>query len=155
MYLITVDHLIEHATALNVECSHFSWMARRKPIITLLFLYCIVTGMLVFTVLPSVFLSPLQQQQNKIQHLSSTGGSNGVHSKVLIEKLSELEAEIERFRVENASLECLRKERVEVGGCARVRPPFYLFFLNCNVFYRMRYLSTCSPHCQVMKWGIG
>lgn len=40
---------------------------------------------------------------------------DGIQSKVLRDKLIELEREIERFRKENANLEALRKEREEVS----------------------------------------
>ena len=39
---------------------------------------------------------------------------DGAQAKLLMERLAELEREIERFRHENASLEKLRKEREEV-----------------------------------------
>lgn len=40
--------------------------------------------------------------------------TNGLQSRILREKLMELDTEIERFRSENANLEILRKEREEV-----------------------------------------
>ena len=46
---------------------------------------------------------------------SSTSVGDGIQSKILREKLAELEAEIEKFRTENATLEKLRREREEVG----------------------------------------
>ena len=57
------------------------------------------------------------QQQQKMQMASSASVGDGIQSKVLREKLAELEAEIEKFRTENATLEKLRREREEVGLC--------------------------------------
>lgn len=57
------------------------------------------------------------QQQQKMQMASSVSVGDGIQSKVLREKLAELEAEIEKFRTENATLEKLRREREEVGLC--------------------------------------
>ncbi|KAL8594505.1 hypothetical protein ACOMHN_024950 [Nucella lapillus] len=52
-----------------------------------------------------------QQQQQKMEMAAATGVGDGIQSKVLREKLAELEAEIENFRTENAGLERLRRER--------------------------------------------
>ena len=52
-----------------------------------------------------------------MQMASSASVGDGIQSKVLREKLAELEAEIEKFRTENATLEKLRREREEVGLC--------------------------------------
>ncbi|XP_060074604.1 centromere protein J-like [Ylistrum balloti] len=58
--------------------------------------------------------SKLQQlQEQKLSTNNSASSSDGVQSKLLREKLSELEKEIEKFRSENANLEKLRKEREE------------------------------------------
>ncbi|XP_021345234.1 centromere protein J-like [Mizuhopecten yessoensis] len=58
--------------------------------------------------------SKLQQlQEQKMQTTSSASSADGVQSKLLREKLTELEKEIEKFRSENANLEKLRKEREE------------------------------------------
>lgn len=57
------------------------------------------------------------QQQQRFQLASTSAMGDGVQSKVLRDKLAELEAEIERFRNENAALEKLRREREEVSSC--------------------------------------
>nr|KAG5691775.1 hypothetical protein BaRGS_014775 [Batillaria attramentaria] len=54
-----------------------------------------------------------QQQQQKLQMASTTSVGDGIQSKILREKLAELEAEIEKFRSENAVLEKLRRDREE------------------------------------------
>ncbi|KAL5022094.1 hypothetical protein ScPMuIL_001249 [Solemya velum] len=54
-----------------------------------------------------------QQDQQKVQTLSQTAVSDGIQSRILREKLVELEKEIERFRNENLNLEKLRQEREE------------------------------------------
>ncbi|XP_069136319.1 centromere protein J-like isoform X2 [Argopecten irradians] len=56
-------------------------------------------------------LQQLQEQKMPANNSASTG--DGVQSKILREKLAELEKEIEKFRSENANLEKLRKEREE------------------------------------------
>ena len=53
-------------------------------------------------------------QQQKIESTKQTSVNEGVQSKVLRDKLMELETEIEKFRSENAALTKLRKEREEV-----------------------------------------
>ena len=55
-----------------------------------------------------------QKQQEELEQLSMVSQSapvDGAQSKVLRDKLAQLETEIERFRTENASLTKLRKER--------------------------------------------
>ncbi|XP_070203856.1 centromere protein J-like isoform X2 [Littorina saxatilis] len=54
-----------------------------------------------------------QQHQQKMQMASSTSVGDGIQSKVLREKLAELETEIEKFRTENAALDKLRRDREE------------------------------------------
>lgn len=54
------------------------------------------------------------QDQQKLQTINHTAANDGVQSKVLREKLAELEKEIEKFRSENVNLDKLRKEREEV-----------------------------------------
>ena len=49
-----------------------------------------------------------------MQQAHRTEIGDGRQAKVLLERLAELEKEIERFRRENATLERLRKEREEV-----------------------------------------
>lgn len=55
-----------------------------------------------------------QEQQEKLQAAREAPVNDGIQSKVLRDKLAELEAEINKFRAENANLERLRKEREEV-----------------------------------------
>lgn len=55
-----------------------------------------------------------EQQEQKLAAAKTTEIGDGVQSKVLREKLAELEREIEKFRGENATLTKLRKEREEV-----------------------------------------
>lgn len=62
----------------------------------------------------NVFFNDYSQQQQKLQMAATTNVGDGVPSKLMREKLAELETEIERFRSENAALEKLRKEREEV-----------------------------------------
>lgn len=62
----------------------------------------------------NVFFNDYSQQQQKLQMAVTTNVGDGVPSKLMREKLAELETEIERFRSENAALEKLRKEREEV-----------------------------------------
>ena len=50
----------------------------------------------------------------KLKQQKQTNIGDGVQSKILRDKLMELETEIERFRSENAALTKLRKEREEV-----------------------------------------
>ncbi|XP_064612712.1 centromere protein J-like isoform X2 [Liolophura sinensis] len=58
--------------------------------------------------------SPKQQeQQEKLQAAREAPMNDGIQSKVLRDKLAELETEINKFRAENANLERLRKEREE------------------------------------------
>ena len=54
------------------------------------------------------------QQQQKLQAVTASNVGDGMQSKVLREKLAELETEIEKFRAENSALERLHKEREEV-----------------------------------------
>ncbi len=56
-------------------------------------------------------------QQQKIESTQQTSVGDGVQSKVLRDKLLQLEQEIERFRNENSTLTKLRKEREEVIYC--------------------------------------
>ncbi|XP_033747496.1 centromere protein J-like [Pecten maximus] len=56
-------------------------------------------------------LQQLQDQKMSTNNSAATG--DGVQSKLLREKLAELEKEIEKFRSENTNLEKLRKEREE------------------------------------------
>nr|XP_006814364.1 PREDICTED: centromere protein J-like [Saccoglossus kowalevskii] len=53
----------------------------------------------------------IHQQTQKLQHVNERVYNDGIQSKVLKEKLAELETEIERFRRENANLLKLRDER--------------------------------------------
>ncbi|KAH9489862.1 hypothetical protein Btru_051772 [Bulinus truncatus] len=56
---------------------------------------------------------------------SQSPQSDGVQSKILRDKLKELEVEIEKFRSENANLEKLRREREE--GLAKLKQEIYNF----------------------------
>ncbi|XP_060576388.1 centromere protein J-like [Ruditapes philippinarum] len=72
------------------------------------------TSKLVSKLFPS--LKPAQKKQEeqnleKIQSVSQAGSGDGVQSKILRDKLIELEREIEKFRNENKHLATLRNER--------------------------------------------
>ena len=56
----------------------------------------------------------LLELQEQLQQAHRAEIGDGRQAKVLLERLAELEKEIERFRRENATLERLRKEREEV-----------------------------------------
>ncbi|XP_067650428.1 centromere protein J-like isoform X2 [Haliotis asinina] len=60
-----------------------------------------------------------QQEQQKLQAAGKATLGDGVQSKILRDKLSELDKEIEKFRNENAGLEKLRKDREELLGKLR------------------------------------
>ena len=55
------------------------------------------------------------KDQQKLQSVNSTVTNDGIQSKVLRDKLAELEREIEKFRAENVNLDKLRKAREEVS----------------------------------------
>ncbi|XP_025091512.1 centromere protein J-like isoform X1 [Pomacea canaliculata] len=77
------------------------------------------TSKLVSRLFPNLKPKPTKaqiQQQQRFQLASNSAMGDGVQSKVLRDKLAELEAEIERFRNENAALEKLRREREEGLG---------------------------------------
>ncbi|XP_041348102.1 centromere protein J-like [Gigantopelta aegis] len=54
-----------------------------------------------------------QQDQDKLQSATNAGLGEGLQSKILRDKLIELEKEIEKFRDENAALDKLHREREE------------------------------------------
>ena len=60
------------------------------------------------------YISFIKDQQ-KLQSVNTTVANDGIQSKVLRDKLAELEREIEKFRAENMNLDKLRKEREEVS----------------------------------------
>ncbi|XP_071180159.1 centrosomal P4.1-associated protein-like isoform X1 [Mytilus edulis] len=80
------------------------------------------TSKLVSKLFPKLKPQPSKQQiqdQQKLQTVNHTAANDGVQSKVLREKLAELEKEIEKFRSENVNLDKLRKEREE--GLSRLK----------------------------------
>ncbi|XP_063448063.1 centromere protein J-like [Mytilus trossulus] len=80
------------------------------------------TSKLVSKLFPKLKPQPSKQQiqdQQKLQTVNHTAANDGVQSKVLREKLAELEKEIEKFRSENINLDKLRKEREE--GLSRLK----------------------------------
>lgn len=60
------------------------------------------------------YISFIKDQQ-KLQSVNTTVANDGIQSKVLRDKLAELEREIEKFRAENVNLDKLRKEREDVS----------------------------------------
>ena len=75
----------------------------------------VLCPLLGYQVPKKIKLSYDPQQQQKMEMATTASVGEGIQSKVLREKLAELESEIEKFRSENAALEKLRKEREEVG----------------------------------------
>lgn len=86
------------------------------------------------------------QDLQKVKTASQTATGDGVQSKVLRDKLIELEREIEKFRNENSHLAKLRTEREEV--CTTV-----LFYRNkLIVEYVIQVLSaTCKNYHLVLE----
>ncbi|XP_046363651.2 centromere protein J-like isoform X1 [Haliotis rufescens] len=60
-----------------------------------------------------------QQEQQKLQAVAKATLGDGVQSKILRDKLTEMDKEIEKFRNENAGLEKLRRDREELLGKLR------------------------------------
>ncbi len=58
-------------------------------------------------------------QRQQLSAVTQPALGDGAQSKVLRDKLAELETEIERFRTENTGLTKLRKEREEALGQLR------------------------------------
>uniref|UniRef100_A0A2C9JNJ7 Centromere protein J C-terminal domain-containing protein n=1 Tax=Biomphalaria glabrata TaxID=6526 RepID=A0A2C9JNJ7_BIOGL len=81
------------------------------------------TSKLVSRLFPKLKPKPSAQEEKnqEVLQLASTQPvqSDGVQSRILREKLKELEVEIERFRSENANLDKLRREREE--GLAKLK----------------------------------
>ncbi|XP_050408223.2 centromere protein J isoform X2 [Patella vulgata] len=73
------------------------------------------TSRLVARLFPSLNQEPADKlkKQQEAEKLQATKTTDGIQSKILRDKLAELEKEIERFRNENAVLDKLRKEREE------------------------------------------
>ncbi|KAK3083774.1 hypothetical protein FSP39_002942, partial [Pinctada imbricata] len=97
--------------------SHFGDMEEGPP-----------TSKLVSKLFPNLKPPQTKQQaenQQRLQSVTSAATSDGVQSKLMREKLTQLEMEIEKFKNENLNLERLRKEREE--GLAKLKKEIAAF----------------------------